>query len=39
MQRRADSVGGRAIDLAFDDRRIDHGAAIIDGNVVQNLAE
>ncbi len=32
----ADAVRGRAIDLAFDDRRIDDRAAIVDGDVVEN---
>src|SRR5271170_15855 len=32
----ADSVGGRAVNLAFHDGRIDHRAAVVDGNVVEN---
>src|ERR1700676_3621856 len=36
-QRRADTMSGRALDLAFDDRRIYNRAAIVDGRVVENL--
>src|SRR5260370_30627236 len=35
----ADAVRGRAIDLAFDDRRIDDRAAIIYGHAFENLRD
>jgi len=36
-QSRTDTMRGGAIDLSFNDRRIDDCAAIIDGHVVKNL--
>src|SRR5450755_4687212 len=38
-QGRADPVRGRTIDLAFDDWGINHGAAIVDGDVIENLRD
>src|ERR1017187_7539354 len=38
-QGRADPVRGRTVDLAFDDRGIDYGATIVDGDVVKNLRD
>src|SRR5579864_5927163 len=34
---RTDPVGGRAIDLAFDDWWINYYAAVVDGDVIENL--
>ena len=36
VQRRADPVAGRAVDLALDDLRVDLAPALVDGGVVEN---
>ena len=37
VERAADALGDAAVDLALDDHRVDHGAAVVDDAVAQDL--